>query len=147
MSRKTDRPRMTVIVTANGMRPASHLDAEILSGFRVGAELEVEVHQPKTAGQLKLWWWMLGKVVPNQDAFPTADAMSKAILYELGHFDRMQLLGGGEHRNVRSLGTFDAEGMSELIESAKVYIEGVICPGLSVDKLLAEASKKDRRRL
>lgn len=140
MSRR-DAPRLTMIVTGEGLRPRDRYDGELLSRYPVGSEVSVEVRREPNPAFLKLLWAVVGDVYPNTD-WPTADALMTYLKTVLRHVDTWTTMGGGLHITPRSLSTFEHD---ELLDFGGAAF-GIIATefGIDVDKLARERRKTIR---
>lgn len=138
MPRRGDRPRVKLRVVVRGLMPASAFDEELLSRYAQGSVVEADIHQKASGKQLRLLWWALGKIVPNQDIYPNAEALMEALKIDLGYVETITLIGGGLHVNPRSLSTFQSDELSQFIDKALDRCAEEVIPGLDITVLLRE---------
>lgn len=136
MSRRSDAPTTFLRVTSNGYVPAEPYDAEIHARYRIGTVLDAKLDEPKSPKQLRLFWWALSKVVPNQDRFSNARGISNALLMELGYVESMSLLGGGMHFFPQSIAEMEHPVFNAFFDQAMGLISEEVIPGLEIEPLL-----------
>lgn len=137
-------------VTVQGrLEPVSHIDAEIIGNYRAGTELEVSLYAPKSTAQVRLFWAILGAILPSQDRFPTTRDMADALLTECGYFrEAMVSFDGTVSVLPRSIRDLDKAEFNEFFERAMVKIGTLIIPGLNVNDMIEELHRTqgvDRR--
>jgi hypothetical protein len=140
MSRR-DAPRLTMIVTGQGLAPRDRHDGELLSRYPVGSEVSVEVRREPNPAFLKLLWAVVNDVYPSTD-WPTADALMTWLKVRARHVESFTTMGGGLHINPRSLSTFDHDDLVDFGGAAF----GIIAAewGIDVDRLARERRRTIR---
>jgi hypothetical protein len=137
MSKRSDRPRVQVRVTPQGLAPLTRYDADLLSAYPMGAEVEAEIFQRKSNPQLRLYWSILQRVAENTP-FDSAEALSKALLIHLKHVASIKLVNGDEVLEPRSLRDFDKQALSRFFDEAIRVIASEVIPGLDIKALIDE---------
>jgi len=133
-------------VTRQGLTPVGPADAEVLSSYREGAELEVRIFQLKKKTQEGKFWAMLGRALEAQDTYPTTTAMKNMLLARLGYAETVVL--GDEKIMIFPMSLTEIEGddFSRLIDSAADIICEEVCPGMDRDLLLEDDRIKVKGR-
>ncbi|TVR06674.1 MAG: hypothetical protein EA385_15260 [Salinarimonadaceae bacterium] len=126
------------VVTRHGISPIGAYDAEVLSRYPIGSEVECRLHQPKTPRLSGKFWAILGRVVDNTDAFPDTRSLANALLIHCGYIESTSLIGGGEHLHPRSISDLQKAEFEQFFEEAMDVICTQIIPGLDRDALLAK---------
>jgi len=139
MSRRvSDRPTVICTVTPQGLVPTTSYDAEMINRYKIGSTVEVMVHQPRNMKQSRLFWATIGKVVDNQDEFPTSEALAKALKIRLRYVDSFKLLGGGLHVEPKSMRDMEEDEFSRFMDQSWLVISTEVIPGLDIDALVRE---------
>lgn len=140
MSRR-DHPLLRMTVTGHGLSPAGPYDAEILAGFNIGSEVNVEVKQTRNNGLNAKYWAILGRVVENSDNYPTAKTLNEDLLVEFGHYDSWLTMGGLLRKEAKSLALLDQAEFERFYEWAITTLCERVIPGMDPDEL-----QRDPRR-
>lgn len=127
------------------LRPVDDEGREIMAGLTVGVPVMIEVNQQRNVRQHRLYWKLIGVVHENLPEkltaiWQTKEALSKAILSELGYVDVLRGLDGKEFHQVQSI-AFDAMDQAEFAEvfdKAVALIVSRIIPGLDQAALNSE---------
>lgn len=142
MGRRVNQEMARMVVGRHGLEPVSHIDAEIIDAYPLGTELEVSLYAPKSTPQVRLFWAILGAILPSQDRFPTTRDMADALLVECGFFREATISFNGRvsvfPRSIRDL---DKEEFNAFFEASKLKIKELIIPGLNVDDLIVELAR------
>ena len=139
---RRDRPSIMVRVTGHGLAPLGPYDAEVLAGFRIGAELSAELKQARHSGLNSKYWAILGRVVDNSD-WPSARALNKALLMEAKHVSHTRLMDGSLLVEPRDLSDLDGPEFEQFYSTALDFICEHVLPGM--DRADLERDPRDRR--
>lgn len=139
---RSERPTLLMTVTRSGLYPHSNRAGERLSQLRLGSVVEVTVSEPKHHGQLALYWAALDLISKNNDRFMDARALSNVLLLSLGYVKSMDLMDGSAKLYPMSISEMGHQEFNEFFNAAMVFISINIVPGIDIDRLLSEASRR-----
>ncbi len=131
MTKRDDQPVCLLRVVPGGYVPIAELDQQLHGEFALGSVVHCTFHQPKSREQERLFWWVIGLIVPNLEQFPNARALVRTLLADRGYVDEMiSLMGGGIQVVPRSLSTLDDAEFKAFMRSAfdRIYeLFGIDC--------------------
>ena len=116
---KKDKIVFFMEVVRGGLRPATALDEEMLSRYRIGSRIEVTLHQGKNNDLLRKFWGFCSFVCDATDRWPNKEAMAAALLTELGYIANYTALRGGDIlTHPQSISEMEAPVFNEFCERA-----------------------------
>lgn len=129
-------------VCRHGLEPVSHIDADMLNEYQQGQEVEVTLYRPKSSDELRLFWAVLGEVLPSQSKFQTTRDMADALLMETGHVREVTVtMDGSVNFFPKSIREMGHEEFHEFFQLAKGIIGRIVIPGLDVDEMIEEMGR------
>lgn len=95
---KKEEPRIRATKTLNGLSPSTPFDQELLAEIGFGREVEVTIHQERSAVHHRKYWAVLKGCVDNsEEKYLRPTDLHDALKVALGVTRRIQLLQPSEH--------------------------------------------------
>lgn len=117
--RSKDKVVFVMNVVTGGLRPATAVDEEMLSAYRIGSQIECTISQEKSNPMLRLYFGFLKFVIDATGCYPDKDAMSAALLTQLGYIKNYTaLIGGGVLTYPESISEMEAPKFTEFCQQA-----------------------------
>ncbi len=120
--------------------PWGNLDRALIEDLPSGKMLKARITQSRSKAQNSLYWVILGKVVDNQNSFPSAGVLHDAIKDRLGYSTKYEFPDGYvyTHRGSAAFDKMDQGEYRIFFDRAMDLICSVIIPGLDLDELIRE---------
>lgn len=135
--RASDKASVLLRVTRRGLEPVTPYDGELLSRYPVESDVEATLTQPKSEGQFRLFWVVLGRVLECTDYLSTED-LATALKVRLRKVEAVTLIGGGMHVIPRSFRDFERQEFAEFFDAAMDVLASEVVPGLDIELLIRE---------
>lgn len=125
--------------TLDGLRPVDETGQGILRKFKLGAEVAVDLKQPRNLKHHRKMFALLEKVVENQERFTNARQLLAAIQIATGYTERVRVRGV-VHEVPTSIAfhNMSQEEFEQLYDRSVDFILSDVLPGLGRAELEAE---------
>lgn len=120
--------------------PIGVLDKALIADLPVNKPLKAKITQPRSVPQNSLYWVILGKVIENQEMFPSAYVLHDALKARLGYNTTYMFPDGYKftYQGSTAFENQDAEDFKEYFDKAMELICRAVIPGLDLPALLEE---------
>lgn len=134
-----DRPTLFVRRQGSILVPYARYDQELFGRYREGEKLRAELTAPRSHSQNRLYWAVLKAVCDATGRWPNSETLHTAIKLHLGVIDTIPGVFGEPVvlPGSTAFRAMDAAGFREFFDAACELISADICPGLTIDELLA----------
>lgn len=136
MSRRSDDPKIILRVSAQGVIPATGLDAELLGRLQRGSDLEAKPLRRARNKALDAWWLLCSRTANCLDETATSRSVSNNLLLTMGMVEQEALFGGGIRRVPMSLTDFSEDQLWRLVEAGKLAVHQTVLSGIDIDVLM-----------
>lgn len=116
------------------------LDKALIEDLPKNKPLKAKITQPRSVPQNSLYWVILGKVVQNQEQFPSTIVLHDALKDRLGYNTEYEFPDGYKFTYQGSTSFEDMDGVDfkKYFDLAMELICRAVIPGLDLPELLKE---------
>jgi hypothetical protein len=134
---------MLGVVEGDAIRMRSDYDRELLSAYKQGQEVRVDITRIRSR-PLNSFYWVLLRLVCENSAYENEEFLHDALLFEL-RITKPVITPGGDIYLAPKSTAFDAMGDDEFrpyFNKVKDIIAHQIIPGVDIDEMVKEAARR-----
>lgn len=100
-TKKSEKPRVLLRKVSGGFEFVDTFAMEQCENIGIGATVEVQIWQPRSAAHSRLYWAVLGQCVSNSDdKYGSAEDLHEVLKFSLGYQRTINLLAPSPHSKI-----------------------------------------------